>query len=505
MKKIFLILEVILLFSLLVLLFLSFNTVNELEISYSKETISILREYIYFAGGILALVIFGNIYIFYTAIKSNSKKEFLEKNTGFLTKNNLNKDLKNLKNIKAILILEIENLLEIENTYGTEVVETILFQLNVKLKKILPSDSRLIRYSWSEVLILIPEVEDIFISDILENLEKVIKVARFSYKNITLKLNIFIGVNKDVQKTKNLDEAIKDAFFALEDAKKNNKIISIYGKDKANLLPKLIEIKESIDKDRINLLFQPIVDVKNKKIFKYEVLSRILNSKGEVIRPDIFLEIIKGTTINTEFNLKILEKSIQLLKKYEKLELSVNVSPSDILHGYVVKYIRNINDSSVLNRLTLEVLESEEIYDYQLFKENLDYIKYAGCKIAIDDFGSGYSNLMHILEINPDYIKIDGSIIKNILKDRKAYILVKTIKDFAEDTDIKVVAEYVSNKEIFEVLNKLNIQYMQGYFFGKPENIPKNPFIKKQTYKDKKPPATPQDWIELIKWRGEDD
>jgi EAL domain-containing protein (putative c-di-GMP-specific phosphodiesterase class I) len=94
-----------------------------------------------------------------------------------------------------------------------------------------------------------------------------------------------------------------------------------------------------------------------------------------------------------------------------------------------------------------------------------------GYKMCIDDFGSGYSNLMHILNMDIDYLKIDASIIKNIHKDKKSFLITENMVNFTKKTNIKVVAEYVENKEILAVLNKLDVDYGQGYLFSKPEKI----------------------------------
>jgi EAL domain-containing protein (putative c-di-GMP-specific phosphodiesterase class I) len=94
-----------------------------------------------------------------------------------------------------------------------------------------------------------------------------------------------------------------------------------------------------------------------------------------------------------------------------------------------------------------------------------------GVLIAIDDFGSGYANYAHILELKPDYIKIDGSLIQNILSDNDSKILVQSIVRFAHELNITTVAEYVENKEIFELLKEYGVDEFQGYYFGRPTDL----------------------------------
>jgi EAL domain-containing protein (putative c-di-GMP-specific phosphodiesterase class I) len=94
-----------------------------------------------------------------------------------------------------------------------------------------------------------------------------------------------------------------------------------------------------------------------------------------------------------------------------------------------------------------------------------------GYKICIDDFGSGYSNLMHILGMDIDYLKLDATIIKNIHKDKKSFLITETMSDFCKKTGIKIIAEYVENDEILDVLKNLEVDYGQGCLFSKPKEI----------------------------------
>ena len=114
-------------------------------------------------------------------------------------------------------------------------------------------------------------------------------------------------------------------------------------------------------------------------------------------------------------------------------------------------------------------MESEGIESYKEIKDFINTVKKYNCKIAIDDFGSGYSNLNHIINLDIDYIKIDASIIKNIDKDENSEHIVKLLVEFSKKLGIKTIAEFVSSKEIFEKVKKLGIDYSQGYYFSEPQ------------------------------------
>ena len=141
-----------------------------------------------------------------------------------------------------------------------------------------------------------------------------------------------------------------------------------------------------------------------------------------------------------------------------------------------------LNKYNVSNRVIFEILEDENIKSYELLKLFIDEVKSLGCKIAIDDFGSGYSNFEHLLKMNIDYLKIDASLIKNIAKDETSYKITKTIIEFAKSLNLQTIAEFVENEEIFKIVRELGADYSQGYFFSEPIALPNvSEFNKKKT------------------------
>ena len=150
----------------------------------------------------------------------------------------------------------------------------------------------------------------------------------------------------------------------------------------------------------------------------------------------------------------------------------MNLSFKDILNYEFIDYLDNVLEKLKFedrNRLVFEILESENLSDYDFLEEFVLKYKKLGVKIAIDDFGSGYSNFIRIIRLKPDYLKIDGSLIKNIDKDNNSYEIVKSIIAFSKTLNIRTIAEYVHSEEIFNLLLELGVDEFQGYYFGKPD------------------------------------
>jgi EAL domain-containing protein (putative c-di-GMP-specific phosphodiesterase class I) len=128
-----------------------------------------------------------------------------------------------------------------------------------------------------------------------------------------------------------------------------------------------------------------------------------------------------------------------------------------------------MSDKRYHSRIIYEIVESESLEKADLVFEFIKNIKKFGCEIAIDDFGTGYSNFEYLVKLTPDYIKIDGSMIKDITSNPDSEEVVKTIIDFAKKRHLKTIAEFVSSREIFEKVLELGIDYSQGYYIGKPQ------------------------------------
>ena len=216
--------------------------------------------------------------------------------------------------------------------------------------------------------------------------------------------------------------------------------------------------------------FQPIINNKTKKIEKYESLVRLIDNNGEVFSPIAFLDTAKKGKYYSQITALVLDNSFEALAN-TNMDISINLSALDIEHESTRSKIfelltKNIKDA---NRIVIELLEDEGINNFHILKDFINAVKSLGVKIAIDDFGAGYSNYERLLEYHPDILKIDGCLIRDIETNTYSLSVVKNIVSFAKEQNILTVAEYVENENIFNILKGLGVDYSQGYYFGKPE------------------------------------
>jgi diguanylate cyclase (GGDEF)-like protein len=467
---------------------------KELKDKIAKDTKFIITtsSILLIVFSILSLFLSRSIISIYNKYKQDIiKKEMdLENKNKELISQLYTDELTGLKNRKAlmkrlkrvqypmVMIIDIDSFKNINELYGVETGNEILKQLAKKLKIFSQGNGYgfdLFRIGSDEFALLNDkEILDIeYYEECVEKLLLTVKTSRFFVSHIqeNIDIDITIGISLDNS------NSLKKADIALQRAKNDKKSYLCYSKtiDSTKEIENIIswkkEIIKAIKEEHITPYFQPIVD-KNGNIIKYECLIRLLKEKDGLLKaysPQNFLDIAIKTKLYPQLAKIVLEKSFAMFSG-KGIDFSVNLSTSDIVQKETLHFIKDkLKEYDVKDHLIFEITESEGIDDFKNVKEFIDEVKKMGIKIAIDDFGSGYSNFTHILNIDPHYLKIDGTLIKSIDKDSNSLAIVKTIVIFAKELGIKTIAEYVHSREIFDIVKKTGVDEFQGYYFGKSE------------------------------------
>ena len=406
--------------------------------------------------------------------KEIERKLYFDDLTKLQSNYSLMEDIKNTETIfTTLMLINIDNFQNINNVYGFEVGNNVLIEFANFLREFNQNNTYKIYRVYADEFALLKNFGfftiDAYYEELLQ-LKK--KVLDFNY--YIEEIDEYIQLDITVGLSFSQDNPISSADMALRYAKNHKLAYQVFNNDidlKSKLQDSLEwkkKLKKALNDNNIFPVYQAIVD-KNEEIIKYEVLMRIKDSKGNLISPSLFLEDAINSKIYTKLAINIFEKAFKVMTNEDKL-FSINLSFEDLFNKSLIDFIEtNIKTNPNLARkLVIEILETHEINNTEIMDEFLNRFRKYGVKIAIDDFGMGHSNLSHILQIKPDYIKIDGVFIKNIDKDKKSYALVKSVITLSKELNIKVIAEYVHSKEVFETLKKMGIDEFQGYYFAAP-------------------------------------
>lgn len=366
----------------------------------------------------------------------------------------------------SLAIIALDSFKTINNFYGLKVGDFILKQIAENLKEFTNTETKVYRLYSDEFAILSTNITKEMCEDLIVH----IKTHNFAYEDNIINIQATIGfVNKTHKR------ALEKTTMAVREAKKEKKDICQFHNEliQKDIYKKHIEItkliKESLKNKSITTFYQALEDNRTGEICKYESLVRIKQNK-KVLKPLEFLEIAKNSKQYDKVTQAVIKNSFEYFSNKKDLQFSINFCMEDMKNPKTINYlISMIKKYNIGERLTIELLETEEFTDFELINSFIKKVKELNVQIAIDDFGSGYSNFAYIVKLPIDYLKMDSSLIENIDKDKQALKIVKSIISFANELGIKTVAEKVHNKEIYDMLKELPIDYLQGYYIGKPK------------------------------------
>lgn len=389
--------------------------------------------------------------------------------TNFYTKEKLILDIEESENC-SLAIIDIDDYSYFLDFYGEDFGNKLIVEFSKILRKLFDDKFEIYRVNLAKFGILNTKYSKL---EFLEILQSVLKTFKKSFLDLEVKkFHLFTTCGVSFEENKKLLSTTERVH---KYAKKSSKNIVVYSKDldiegefEKNILW-TEKIKSALEEDRIKVFYQPIYNNKTEKIDKYEALVRLEDTDGIIHSPFFFLDVAKKSKQYLDISKVVIEKSF---KKFQNnsYEFSINLTVEDICDNDLNRYLINkINEYNIGNRLVIEIVESEKITTYDTVFDFIAKVKKLGCKIAIDDFGSGYSNFEYLSKINADFVKIDGSIIKDILEDTTSLEILKSILSFCKKIDIKTIAEFISSKELQEKIESLGVDYSQGFYLGKPE------------------------------------
>lgn len=386
----------------------------------------------------------------------------------------LQEDIHDLDNY-TLLLIDIDRFKEVNLLFGMHFGDMLLKYFADTIKSIFMNENiKLYRIASDEFILLAKEDKREKLKELSDKLRLHVNTTPFEFDKVSFDLDFTCAlihtdkenINSLEQLQSTMSEAKRKKHFLLE-----HDVNAMLQKEYEENFEWTKKLKSALNEDRIVVFFQPIYDVKKDSVTKFESLVRLIEEDGTVIPPFKFLDAAKRSRSYRDLTLTVIKKACETFKDTD-YSFSINLSIEDLTDETTLEHlIKEVKSKKLQNHIIVEILESEGIDNFSTIQKVFKRLSEEGLQTAIDDFGSGYSNFAYLVNLPVSILKIDGSLIKNIAHDNSSRVLVQSIVMFAHELNMKVVAEFVSDEEIFDTIKYLDIDFAQGFYIGKPEPI----------------------------------
>jgi diguanylate cyclase (GGDEF)-like protein len=386
------------------------------------------------------------------------------------------KKVENNRDKACFLIAHIDNLRIVNEAYGFDIADEVIREVAYRISRRLRDGDLVGRISGTKFGLLInncseqemPATAERFLDALRDDLI----TTEAGPVHVTLTMGgVALGDNaKDVR------TAQVCALDALDRAKHHHRgtfrsfsAVPFALEERERTVKMADNVISALNDRRIQLAFQPVVEAQSGDVSFYEGLLRVDDADDEPIPAGLFVEFAEKLGLAGMLDHRILEMTLDVLFTYPEAKVSINVSPDVGMNRDWCTYLeaRIGHCPDVARRLTVEITETAAIRHMQ---EAIDFVKKLqdlSCKVAIDDFGAGYTSFRNLQALQVDLVKIDGSFVQDIDTNSQNYAYVRMFAALAKELGLEVVAEWVESEAVAELLREMGVDYFQGYHFGK--------------------------------------
>ena len=384
----------------------------------------------------------------------------------------------------AFCYMDLDQFKIINDTCGHIVGDKLLRQLAYLLQESMRDSDTLARLGGDEFGVLLENCPLDRAMHIAEKIREVIKEFRFTWEGKSYELGVSIGlvqIEKDSVSTHELMREADAACYAAKDKGRNR--VQVYRPDNLELAKRHGEmqwvgrIKEALEQNRFCLYCQPIYALKYQCACHLEILLRLQDEQGNIIAPLAFIPAAERYGLMPEIDRWVVRTALETLKAIlevqdlqQRILCNINLSGASLgEEGFAAYLMEQIENSGLpAAAICFEITETAAVSNFEVASELMKNLKKRGCRLALDDFGSGLSSFAYLKAFPVDFLKIDGSFVKHIADDPVAYAMVQSINTVGHVMGIETIAEYVENQAVYDKLLEMDVDFAQGYFIEKP-------------------------------------
>ncbi|HET6389650.1 bifunctional diguanylate cyclase/phosphodiesterase [Hyphomicrobium sp.] len=377
----------------------------------------------------------------------------------------------------AFLMISVNNLAVINETFGLQAGDEVIAEIGRRIKSKLRGGDVIGRYSDNKFGLILMNCGPAAAHTAAERFIGAVRDTTIKTTAAQLAAAISLGGVIVPDQAKSVQDTVNFALHALDLAKsKRHDSFALYqpssAGDGTRHRNKTIaeSVVSALDENRMRLVLQPLVATSTGKADIYEALLRMERPDGSLVPAGEFVPVAEQLGLSRLIDRRALELAVELLKKHPELHLSVNVSGHTCTDKEWLAALRRLTegDANLLHRMIIEITETVALQEINQTANFVDTLKELGCRVAIDDFGAGYTSFKNLKSLNVDMVKIDGAFVKNVVDDKNDQIFIKTMLELANSFGMETVAEWVGDERSANYLIDAGVTYLQGYYYGMP-------------------------------------
>lgn len=380
------------------------------------------------------------------------------------------------KETACILKVSLNNIHTILSWHGSAVADKVLADIISHISKFLPKDHIIQRISIDKIGIIIHNATRDMVQQFINKTHHYVREYRGKDFEEPLRINLSIGSVYAPSHAKNTTEAMERLYIALANARESSpgfycdyidaQSEQKFSKEQINVM---YYMKDAVHQDKFMLAFQPIVESKTGKVASYECLLRLKDDEGKISTAWPVIHMAEKTGFIDVVDQFVLEKVVEELRANPDITLTFNVSNMTTdSPKWLANCTKYFSDPDIASRAIIEITETAAERDLKQTAYFVASLQALGCRVALDDFGAGYTSFRQLKSLSVDMVKIDGMFILDLAENSENLLFIKTLMDFNNCYGLQTIAECVESGEVAKLLMDLNVEYMQGYYFGVP-------------------------------------
>jgi diguanylate cyclase (GGDEF)-like protein len=377
----------------------------------------------------------------------------------------------------AFLVLGIDHLAKINNAYGYEIGDKVLIAIGQRLDHLLRPTDVVGRIGTDRFGVLLPRANRAQLQQVAERMLRAVREMAVPVQASRVRVTISIGGILFPGSGDTPKDIITRGETALQQAKRDGRdCFTLYRQtQQQDLLHRrsqsiATEVEQAIAENRLCFAFQPIVRAVSHEVAMYECLVRLKSSDGELIPAAAFVPVVEQMGLIRQMDRHVLELAVAELKSSDTVSLAMNISGLTATDQVWLRTLKTLVQGrrDLARRLVLEITETAALQDIDETARFLREIRGLGCRVSLDDFGAGFTSFRHLQALTFDIVKIDGAFVRQLRDNPEQQLFVRNLVGLADAFGLETVAECVETGEDAAFLANEGVQFLQGYYFGRP-------------------------------------